>query len=113
MRKFHLYAFSDGNNIVITRGENQEQAMSYACRNDGQFKRGVTVFCLDYLPINAAELYNANHEKGWLYRAPVWVQKVEHAEAVNLGLAGILDQIRIGFKSNPVMFNEKFASISC
>ena len=113
MRKFHLYGFSDGRITVITRGETQDQAMSYAARNDGAFKKGVTIYPLDYLPINAAELYDQNHESGWLTRAPKWVQEAEMKEAVKLGLTGVLDQIISGKKSDPVMYNNQFAGQSC
>ena len=82
MRKFRLYGFSDGKITVITRGENEDQAMRYATRDNGRFPRGVTVFPLSHLPINANKLYDANHDSGWLYRAPEWLQKEEREKAV-------------------------------
>ena len=107
IRKFHLYAFSDGNITVITRGETEEQAMSYACRNSGQFKRGVTVFPLDHLPINAAQLYDTNHRKGWLTRKPQWLEIAERAYSVNMGFAYVLDLISSGIKMQPLLYKEK------
>lgn len=89
---FPLFGFTDGYTIVITRGENEDQAMCYACRDNGVFKRGVTVYSLDHLPIDAAKLYNTNHDSDWLHRAPVWVQKQEREEAVNLGSTLVLNQ---------------------
>ncbi len=108
MRTFHLYAFSDSNITVITRGETQEQAMSYAARNDGMFKRGVTVYPLDYLPIEAATLYNTNHNEGWLHRVPSWLLKTEREQIAKLGVEYILTS----FKPKPLMFNN-ICSLSC
>lgn len=76
MRTFPLFCFSDGYNTIATRGENDEQAMSYAVWSP-QFPRGVTIFCLDYCLIDLAKQYSANHDEGWLYRAPQWLQKLE------------------------------------
>lgn len=106
MRKFRLYAFSDGYKTIITRGENQEQAMSYACRTNDAFKKGVTVFPLDYLPINSKELYNTNHNEGWLYRSPIWLQKAEQKQAIELGFAKILDSIKKGSKLQTLMYKD-------
>ena len=75
MRTFPLFAFSDSNLTVITRGENEEQAMTYATRVGGVFPRGVVVYPLDHLPVEAAKLYEINHSSGWLYRAPKWLQQ--------------------------------------
>ncbi len=90
MRVFRLFAFSDSRITVITRGETQEQAMRYACRDDGAFPRGVTVFPLDYLPINASELYSKNHSYGWLYRAPIWLANEEYQQAIKKGVPEII-----------------------
>ena len=65
MKVFRLFAFSDGNITVITRGETLDQAFSWAARPDGLFtKKGATIFPLDYLPINAGKLYSANYSEG-------------------------------------------------
>ena len=106
MRTFPLYAFSDGNITVITRGQNEEQAMSYACRDSGQFKRGVTVFPLDHLPINAAKLYDTNHRKGWLHRRPYWLEKAERKYSVDMGFAFVLNTIVSGLEFEPLMYKE-------
>lgn len=76
MRTFPLFCFSDGYIVIATRGENDEQAMSYVTWSP-QFPRGVTIFCLDYCLIDLAKQYSANHTEGWLYRAPEWLQKLE------------------------------------
>jgi hypothetical protein len=112
MRKFYLFAFSDGVTTVITRGENQEQAMSYACRNNGAFKKGVTVFPVDHLPLNAAKLYSCNHAVGWLNRAPIWLQKLEREQAVSMGSENIIKNL---FTKLPLlMYKEnQYESTSC
>jgi len=104
MRVFRLYAFTDGKVTVVTRGENQEQAMSYASRDNGSFPKGVTIYSLDYLPINAAELYNTNHSCGWLYRSPCWLAKIENEQAIQMGVNNILNSIFAGEQHQPLMF---------
>ena len=94
MRYYRLFAFTDGRIVVITRGINEDQAMSYAACSDGAFPRGVTIYPT-ICPINSAELYSKNHADGWLYRAPVWVQKQERDEAVKMGVEELLQQIRL------------------
>lgn len=105
MRTFPLFAFSDGNITIITRGENESQAMSYAARNNGAFKRGVTIFPVE-LPINAAELYSSNHEPAWLYRAPLWLRKAEQKQAIEMGLTNILNSISSHLKFEPLLYSE-------
>lgn len=93
-RTFHLYAFSDGDIIVITRGETVEQAMTYAARDNGLFPRGVTIYSVGYLPLDAAKLYSLNHDAGWLHRLPEWLRKKENKEAVQKGSSAIIDDIK-------------------
>ncbi len=90
---YPLFAFSDGRIIVITRGIDEEQAMTYAAREGGSFPRGVTVFPLDHLPINAAMLYNQNHDDGWLYRMPVWVRKQQEQQDINRGVNNTIKDV--------------------
>ncbi len=92
MRTFPLFCFSDGYNLIATRGENDEQAMSYAAWSP-QFPRGVTISCLDYCPIDLAKQYSTNHAEGWLYRAPEWLQKQEREKAVKEGLSMVMDNL--------------------
>lgn len=92
MRTFPLFCFSDGFFTVATRGENFEQAMSYAVRSP-QFMRGVTIFCLDYCPIDLAKQYSTNHAESWLYRAPEWLQKLEREKAVKEGLDTVMNNL--------------------
>ena len=94
MRIFRLFGFSDGKITVITRGVTEAQALEYATRPDGAFRRGVTVFPLNHLPINASRLYDINHEPGWLYRAPLWLRKKEQQEAIAKGSQTILNEIK-------------------
>jgi hypothetical protein len=105
MRIFPLFAFTDGYLTVITRGENEDQAMSYACRSSGQFKRGVTVSST-YLPIDANKLYNSNHKEGWLYRKPFWLEKAEQQQAVDLGYERILELISSKSTLQPLTYQE-------
>ena len=94
MRVFRLYGFSDGEITVITRGETVAQAMSYAARSNGIFTvRGRTIFPIEQLPINAKELYDVKHKAGWLYRAPVWLQKIEAEKAAKLGFENVLNTL--------------------
>lgn len=90
---YPLFAFSDGRIIIITRGVDENQAMAYAARDGGSFPRGVTVFPLDHLPINAAKLYDQNHEDGWLYRMPVWVRKQQEQQDIDHGVNNTINDV--------------------
>lgn len=92
MRTFGLWHFSDGQISIITRGISEEQAMSYAAESPA-FKRGVTIFPVNYLPIEAAELYNKNHAAGWLHRAPEWLQRQERTRAIEQGFQTVLENL--------------------
>lgn len=92
MRVFRLYQFSDGLTNVITRGLTVEQAMSYAVKSPA-FKRGSTIFPINFCPINAKALYSANHSDGWLYRAPVWLRKQEHKQASEMGFKKVMENL--------------------
>lgn len=92
MRIFPLFLFSDGNIIVGTRALTQEQAMSYA-EHSKCFRHGVTIFPLDYCPIEAAELYGESHASGWLHRPPRWLQQLEYRDAIEKGTEGVIADI--------------------
>lgn len=76
-RVFPLWAFTDYDKTVITRGETQAQAWQWASRN---WERGQTVTPLPYCPIWAADEYDKNHSLGWLERVPYWLASQESAE---------------------------------
>jgi len=109
MRKFRLFCFTDGNATIATRGENQEQAMSYASHSKS-FRRGVTIWPLDHCPVETAELYSRNHSDGWLHRAPVWVQKQEQQQAIEMGFTKLLENIH---KKLPVVMYDPSVSSTC
>lgn len=116
MRVFRLFCFSDGNSMIITRGLTQEQALSY-CAKSPLFRRGSTIFPINYCPINAFELYSQNHSDGWMYRAPVWLRKLEHKRAAKLGVKGVIEEITSklnskSFQEPVLMFNESRSMFS-
>lgn len=103
MRKYYLWAFSDGRRIVITRGETMEQAFSRAAHSPS-FPRGVTIWHEPFTPVEGARLYSVNHAEGWLYRKPTWLQKAEMEEAVKKGVKGVIQDIANGARSEPLMY---------
>jgi hypothetical protein len=64
---FLLYAFSNGKQVVITRGDSCDVALHHAA---SAFSRGETVCPLDYVPIDAASMYSENHPFDWLNTSP-------------------------------------------
>lgn len=67
---FYLWPFQIGDQIVITRGRDQDEAYQGIAQN---LQRGVTVAFLDNMPMDSAMCYDRNHDAGWLHRMPVWL----------------------------------------
>lgn len=72
MTRYCLYSFTDGNVVVITRGPTLDATLKHVSSSK-VFPRGITIQPVDYLPINAPEIYSQNHDDGWLYRAPAYL----------------------------------------
>ena len=70
MKKYRLWAVQTGTDIWVSRGT-KEQVVRHITRSPEV--RYYTV--LNWVPIDASEKYSRNHASGWLYRAPVWLQK--------------------------------------
>jgi len=72
---YPLFMFDDGRYYHITRGSTQELAMSYITQTHDV--RGQTIRPVNWLPINAAEIYASNHTPGWLHRKPEYQRRAE------------------------------------
>lgn len=79
METFRLYAFSDGRSTVISRGTDQNMVSEYL-QVKNVFPRGVGFFEVPFLPLNAAKLYERDHQKGWLHRPPRWLSEKRRTE---------------------------------
>lgn len=81
MKTYPLFAFSDNHHseqVLVTRGATLDDALDHAS-NSSFFRRGVTIFPLSFVPIQAAELYGHNHAPGWLHRMPEYMRRREAA----------------------------------
>lgn len=76
MSQFPLFAFTNDEVVVITRGPTLDHAFDYASRSNN-FRHGTTIRSMNYLPIDAAELYDKNHDVGWLTRPPKYLSEQE------------------------------------
>tara|TARA_Y100000310_G_scaffold142142_1_gene141587 strand:+ start:61 stop:321 length:261 start_codon:yes stop_codon:yes gene_type:complete len=66
-----LSAIRVGRKIIFSRGSTQREAVEYMVYC---LPRGVTYEVLDWVPIEAAKLYNETHGSDWLHRMPRWMQ---------------------------------------
>ena len=82
VQTYYLWPFQIGDRIIVTRGQDQDEAYRGIETN---LERGVTVAFLDNLPIDAAALYDQNHNPGWLHREPMWLlsERVKNACSLN------------------------------
>lgn len=74
---YPLWAFSDdhsASHVLVTRGKDLDSAIEHAT-NSPFFRRGVTIFPVNVLPLNASVLYSTNHASGWLHREPMYEQR--------------------------------------
>lgn len=76
MSQFPLFAFTNDEVVVITRGPTLDHAFDYATQSKN-FRRGTTIRSMDHLPIEAAKLYDENHDSGWLTRPPKYLNELE------------------------------------
>lgn len=68
---FYLWPFQIGDQMIITRGRDQDEAYRGIERN---LQRGVTVAFMDNMPTESSVLYGQNHDAGWLHRKPEWLK---------------------------------------
>jgi hypothetical protein len=71
---YPLSGVTDGDILVVSRGETEEQVIDYIKQSD-IFFRGVTIWLVDRLPLDAAKQYSLNHSHGWLYRCPLYLER--------------------------------------
>lgn len=64
---YPLVGITDGDTVVISRGRDNNDVLNDV---SNCFPRGTSIWVMDSLPINAAELYSKNHDPGWLKRVP-------------------------------------------
>lgn len=102
MRLYPLWAFAIDRDILITRGETQEQALEWASRN---VPRGKTIAILDYVPMYSNYIYDQNHPFNWLNTSPKWIrdrQRIksklspEKKKALRNGIAQVIENIKKG-----------------
>lgn len=106
MIEYPLWTFLTNGNILITRGETQEQAFEWASRD---LKQGETIAILDYVPLYANYAYDINHNFNWLYVAPKWVKEKrmtefrakcksklspEKREAIKIGIGKVIENLK-------------------
>jgi len=72
---YHLYAFTDSNVTVITRGLTERKALAHVAQS-GVFPRGVGVYPVGWLPVDAPDRYlEADHDFDWFHVAPQYENK--------------------------------------
>jgi len=64
MRSYPLRGFTNGQAVVITRGDDALKRVAQA------FPRGSTVWEVGILPIEAAQQYTKTHPFDWLHTPP-------------------------------------------
>lgn len=70
---YPLFAFTDGNTIIISRGENERQVMRHLAQTCA-FPRGATFWPMSYLFMSSAKEYSRNHQFDWLNIPPLYIQ---------------------------------------